>query len=69
MRNRIETIASTYEDPNEVINWYYGDRARLSDVESTVLEDQVVEQILERAEVTDEPSSFDDILNPGQTSS
>lgn len=69
VRARIESIASTYEDPNEVINWYYGDRSRLSDIETTVLEDQVVEWILERAQVSDEVSSFDEVLNPGQTSS
>jgi len=69
IRQRIESIASTYEDPNEVINWYYGDKDRLSDVEVTVLEDQVVEWILERAKVRDEPSSFDEILNPVQTRS
>lgn len=69
VRERIESIATTYEDPNEVINWYYGDRSRLSDVETTVLEDQVVEWILERAKVTEEALSFDEILNPGQTTS
>jgi len=69
VRARIESIASTYEDPNEVINWYYGDRSRLSDVETTVLEDQVVDWILERAQISDEASSFDEVLNPGQTSS
>lgn len=69
VRRRIESIASTYEEPNEVINWYYGDKNRLSDVETTVLEDQVVEWILERANVREEPSSFDEILNPGQTRS
>ncbi len=69
VRARIESIASTYEDPNQVINWYYGDRSRLSDIETTVLEDQVVEWILERAQVSDEVSSFDEVLNPGQTSS
>ncbi len=69
VRARIESIASTYEDPNEVINWYYGDRSRLSDIETTVLEDQVVDWILERAQISDEASSFDEVLNPGQTSS
>ena len=69
VRARIESIASTYEDPNEVINWYYGDRSRLSDIETTVLEDQVVDWILERAQINDEASSFDEVLNPGQTSS
>ncbi len=69
VRARIESIASTYEDPSEVINWYYGDRSRLSDIETTVLEDQVVDWILERAQISDEASSFDEVLNPGQTSS
>jgi trigger factor len=69
VRARIETVASTYEDSNEVINWFYGDRSRLSEIETTVLEDQVVQWIVERAKVTDREASFDEILNPGQTSS
>ena len=36
-------------------------------MESLVFEDQVVDWILERAQITDEPTSFDRILNPGQT--
>ena len=69
VRARIESIAATYEDPNEVIKWYYGDRSRLADIETTVLEDQVVDWILERAQISDEDSSFDEVLNPGQTTS
>lgn len=67
VRARIDTIASTYEDPQQVVSWYYADKARLAEVESTVLEDQVVDWVLERAEVTEETRSFDDLLNPGQT--
>ena len=67
VRERIETIASTYEDEEEVINWYYSDRGRLSDIESNVLEDQVVERILETARVSEEITSFDEVLKPGQT--
>ena len=67
IRARIDTIASTYEHPEEVVRWYYSEPARLSDVESTVLEDTVVAWILERAEVVPEPASFDELLNPGQT--
>ena len=69
VRARIETIASTYEDAQEVIAWYYSDRERLSDVESAVLEEQVVEWILERADVREDPTSFDALMNPGQTTS
>ena len=69
VRERIETIASTYEDPDEVIAWYYSQRERLSEIESAVLEDQVVDWILERASVSEDPTSFDALLNPGQTNS
>ena len=67
VRAQVEQIASTYEEPAKVVNWYYSDRERLSGVESLVLENQVVEWILERAQVTDEHASFDRIMNPGQT--
>ena len=67
VRARVETIASTYQDPAKIVEWYYSDRERLSGIESLVFEDQVVDWILERAQVTDEPTSFDRILNPGQT--
>ena len=67
VRARIDSIASTYEDANEVVRWYYSEPARLSDVESSVLEDTVVAWILDRAEVVPEPTSFDELLNPGQT--
>jgi trigger factor len=67
VRARIDGIASTYEDPSEVVRWYYSEPSRLADVESTVLEDTVVEWILGRAEIGTETTSFDEILNPGQT--
>ncbi len=67
IRARIDSIASTYDDPKEVVRWYYSEPTRLSEVESTVLEDTVVAWILDRAEVVAEPSSFDELLNPGQT--
>ena len=68
VRAQVEELASTYEDPSRVVHWYYSDRDRLSGVESFVLENQVVEWVLERAQVTDEHASFDRIQNPGQTS-
>ena len=67
VRERIQSIASTYEDPQEVVQWYYSQPERLADVESTVLEDAVVDWILERADVSPDGTSFDELLNPGQT--
>ena len=64
VRARIETIASTYEQPDEVINWYYGNRERLADIETSVLEEQVVDWILERASVTEESTTFEALMRP-----
>lgn len=67
VRARVEFIASSFEDPNQVIQWYYGDRSRLAEIESAVLESQVVDWVLARAKVSEERTSFDGLLNPGQT--
>ena len=67
VRARVEMIASTYQEPATVLDWYYSDRSRLAPIESFVFEEQVVEWVLEHAQVTDEPTSFDRILNHGQT--
>jgi len=50
-----------------VVRWYNSEPARLQEVASSVLEDAVVAWILERADVVAESSSFDELLNPGQT--
>ena len=67
VRTRVEAVASTYQEPARVLDWYYSDRSRLSGIESFVFEEQVVEWVLEHTRVTDEPTSFDRILNHGQT--
>ena len=52
VRERIEEIASTYQDPEEVINWYYSDNEQLAGIESRVLEDAVVDKVVDEASVT-----------------
>ncbi len=64
VRASVEAIAATYEDPQEVIQWYYGTPQRLNQIESLVLEDQVVEWLLKRAEVATVASNFDAIIHP-----
>ncbi|NIR29300.1 MAG: trigger factor [Gammaproteobacteria bacterium] len=66
VRARIEAIAATYNDPQQVVQWYYADKSRLAEVESTVLEGQVVDWMLERVEITEEAMSFDELMRPGQ---
>lgn len=58
----IADIASTYQDPQEVIEYYSSNRELLAGVESAVLEDQVVDHILATAKVTDQASSYDEII-------
>ena len=58
--------AATFEDPDEVINWYKENPQARSSVENVVMEDQVVDLILEKARVEDEHLSFDELLNNNQ---
>jgi trigger factor len=66
VRAAVEEIAESYEDPQEVISWYYGNREQLAAVENLALEEQVVDWLLEQGRVEDEATSFDDIM--GQAS-
>lgn len=66
IRAEVEKIASAYNDPQEVVSWYYQDRQRLQEIESMVMEDQVVEWVLESAQVTDNMKTFDELMNPTQ---
>lgn len=67
VRQLIEKVAAGYQDPTEVINWYYSDKQRLAEVEALALEDEVVSWILSRAKVSEKQISFDDLMNKGQT--
>lgn len=67
VRNLLEQMASTYDDPAAVIKWYYEDGERLNEIRTAVLEDQVVDWLMTQAKVTEQSSSFDDLMNPRQT--
>ena len=62
MREAIEDIASTYQDPEEVINWYYSENEQLAGVESRVLEDAVVNKLLSTAVIAEVQCSYQDAL-------
>lgn len=66
VRAVVDSIASTFEQPQQVVSYYYSDRARLAEIESSVLEDTVVDLLLERAQVTEVVTSFDALMNPAQ---
>lgn len=66
VRALIEEIAESYETPAEVVNWYYGNKEQLQQVEAVVLEDQVVDKILSEAQVTDKTVAYEEVLRPQQ---
>ncbi|MEO1079147.1 MAG: trigger factor [Pseudomonadota bacterium] len=66
LRAAVEEIASTYQDPEEVVNWYYANQEQLSAVESKVLEDAVVDKLLESAAETETPCSYQEAIALGQ---
>lgn len=58
----IEEIASTYQEPEEVVQYYKSNQELMGGVESAVLEDQVVDHILSQAKVTEVTSSYDEVI-------
>lgn len=59
----IETTASAYEDPQEVINYYKGNQELMQQMNNVALEDQAIEFVLTKAKVTDVAKEFDEIMN------
>ncbi len=66
VRAMIEEMASSYEDPEMVINWYYDDPERLQGIQQIVLEEQTVDWVEQQATVTEENADFDDVMNKQQ---
>jgi len=62
VREAIEIAASTYEQPSEVVQLYYGNERLLQQVESSVLEEQVVDWVLENAKVTPKEMNFQEVI-------
>ncbi|MCX8573881.1 MULTISPECIES: trigger factor [unclassified Gilliamella] len=59
----IDEIATAYEDPKEVIEYYRKDKKAMDNIRSVALEDQVVDLLLASAKVTDKNSSFSELMN------
>ena len=67
VRAMIEKAAVGYEDTSEVINWYYSDKNRLAEVEALALEEEVINWIMEKAQINETELAFDALINKGQT--
>ncbi len=66
VQNYLETMASTYQEPAEVMRWYEKTPKALDNVRALALEDQIVDWLLERARVTEKTSTFAEIMTPAK---
>jgi trigger factor len=55
-------VAGTYEEPDEVVRLYYSNQNLLQQVESSVLEEQVVDWVLENAKVNTQEMKFQEVI-------
>ncbi|MCB1829940.1 MAG: trigger factor [Chromatiaceae bacterium] len=67
VRTRVEQFAQSYEDPQEVIDYYLKDKKQLAAIENVVLEEQVVDWVMEQVKVEDKARNFDDLMNNSHT--
>ena len=61
----IDELAASYEKPEDVVRWYFGDRQRLGEVEAVVIENNVADFVLSKAKVTEKALSFDELMGQG----
>ena len=62
VRALIEEHAESYEQPDQLVRWYYGDPARLAEFEALVMEDNVVEWAVGKMKVEEKPTDFDELM-------
>jgi len=62
VKAQIEDFSQSYEDPKEVLKYYFSDRRRLGEVEALVLEENVVNYVLGKAKVSSKTIAFDELM-------
>ena len=60
----LRLIASTYEEPQQVIDLYRNDPQLMTGLQNRVMEEQVIDWIAERAQHTDQPLTFQEAIGP-----
>jgi trigger factor len=66
VKTLVGEIAESYEDPAEVIAWYMSNREQRAQVESAVLEDQIVDLVLASAQISDKAVGYSELLRQQQ---
>lgn len=63
VQQELDRLAQTYDDPESVKRYYRSQPQAMSGLESMVLEDQVVEWVMSRVQVTDKPGTFERLMS------
>lgn len=66
VKEMVDEIASTYQQPEDVVNYYYGNEQLLAGVESVVLEDQVVDYVISKSKVEEKESTYEEVIKPAE---
>ncbi|VAW77552.1 Cell division trigger factor [hydrothermal vent metagenome] len=62
VRETIEQLAQSYENPEEVVQWYYSNQEMLAGVQTLIMEETVVDWVVEQAQVEDKSTTFEEIM-------
>ncbi|WP_410016188.1 trigger factor [Sodalis sp. C49] len=63
VKTLIEEMASAYEDPREVIEFYAKNQEMMNNMRNVALEEQAVEALLAKAKVVEKPTTFTELMN------
>ncbi|MEP0073310.1 MAG: trigger factor [Marinomonas sp.] len=64
VRAFLEDMAQAYQEPQQVVEFYLKNKEQLAQVQSAVLEEQVVDKLLESAQVTEVTLGYEDAIKP-----
>ncbi len=62
VRAVVDEFSASFEDPKEVVRWYYSQPQRLAEAEAMAVENNVVEWVLKQVNVIDKPVAFDELM-------
>lgn len=62
MKTHVEELAASYEKPEDVVRWYYGDNRRMAEVEAVVIENNVTDFVLSKAKVVEKAIGFEELM-------
>lgn len=62
VRAMVDSFAQSFEQPQELVNWYYADPKRLDEPAALATEENVVEWVLQKAKVTEKKIKFDELM-------